>query len=154
MGTSRRDIGSSEAAAALAGAETSREWIANRVIAPGWYHPALGVCAGALIAIAETRDWPLFYISAGVYTVVTGALLWANQQRAGAWVAWYRGRSGVVFTAQIAALAVLAVCACWLDLGQGMRGTFVVAGVIAVPLLVVFGRWSDSVLCARLRSAR
>jgi hypothetical protein len=154
MGTTRTDVGPAEAAAAIAGVETSTDWVAGRVIAPRWYHPALGLAAGALIAVAETRNWPLFYVAVAAYSAATGALLWANQRRAGVWIQAYRGRSGLVFAAQIVALAVLVGLACWLELVRGVHGAFLVAGVIAVPLLVLFGLWSDVTLRARLGSAR
>ena len=38
--------------------------------------------AGALIAVAETRNWPLFYWAVAGYSAGCGALMWMNQQRA------------------------------------------------------------------------
>jgi hypothetical protein len=44
--------------------------------------------------------------------------------------------------------------ACWLDLDRGTRGAFLAAGVLAVPLTVVFGRWTDKLLRARLQAGQ
>ena len=44
--------------------------------------------------------------------------------------------------------------ACWLGLDRGTHGAFLAAGVLAVPLTVVSGRWTDKLLRTRLRAGR
>lgn len=154
MTSTGEEIGPVEAAAAIGRVESSREWLANRVIAPGWYHPALGVLAGALIAIGETRNWALFYWGVGGYSVACGALMWVNQRRAGVWIGSRRGKAGLLFAGEVAALILLVGLACWLDLGRGLRGTLLVAAAMAVLLEVGFGRWIDAAIRTQLRAAR
>ncbi len=148
------EIPPDEAISAMATIDNSRSWLANRIIAPLWYHLALGLLAGALIAVAETRNWPLFFWAVAAYTVACGALMWINQQRVGVAIRNFRGRTSLVFTAQVLTLSVLVALACWLDLIRGIRGAFLVAGVLAVAITVVFGRWTDQALRADLRVRR
>lgn len=142
-------LSSGEAAEAMAMIGSSRAWLADRVIAPCWYHPALGALNGGLIAVGEARNWVVFSWAVVAYSVGCGALMWVNQRRVGVWVSYFRGWVNIVFALQVLALAVLAGLACWLGLGRGVRGAFVVAGLVAVPVTVVFGRWTDKVLRAR-----
>jgi hypothetical protein len=124
------------------------------VIAPRWYHPALGLCAGALIAVAETRDWTLFFWAVAGYTVACGALQWVNQRRAGVWIRNFQGRRGLAFAMEALTLSGLVGVACWLEFGMGVRGAFLLAGILAVPLEVAFGRLTDGLIRAQLRVAR
>jgi hypothetical protein len=147
------DIGPAQAAAALGSAASSREWLASRVIAPRWYHPALGTCAGALIAIAETRDWTVFFWAVAGYTVACGTLQWVNQRRAGVWIRNFQGLRGLVFAMEALALGGLVGIACWLELGLDVHGAFLVAGVLAVPIVVGFGMATDGLIRTQLQAA-
>jgi hypothetical protein len=53
----------------------SRSWLADRAIAPCWYHPAFGLLAGGVIAGAEIRNWALFAWSVAAYTAGCGVLV-------------------------------------------------------------------------------
>ena len=143
-----------EAASAMAAIDDRRAWLADRLIAPGWYHPACGVLAGALIAVAETRNWPLFYWAVAGYSAGCGALMWMNQRRVGVAVKYFRRRVSIIFAAQILTLSALVAVACWLDLDRGRRGTFLVAGVLAIAITIVFGRWTDKALRADFQARR
>lgn len=59
-----------------------------------------------------------------------------------------------VFAGQVLTLSGLIAAACWLGLDRGIHGAFLAAGVLAVPLTVVFGRWTDKLLRARLRAGQ
>lgn len=147
------EIGPAQAAAAIGSAASSREWLARRVIAPRWYHPALGLGAGALISLAETRDWTLFFWAVAGYTVACAVLQWVNQRRAGVWIRDFQGRRGLVFAMEVLALGGLVGVACWLEFGMGVNGAFLVAGVSAVAVEVGFGALTDSLIRAQLRVA-
>jgi hypothetical protein len=54
------EVASGEAASAMSAVSASRSWLADRVIAPGWFHLAFGLLAGGAIAEAEIRNWALF----------------------------------------------------------------------------------------------
>jgi len=143
-----------EAVGSLSAIDGSRSWLADRVIAPGWYHVAFGLLAGGVLAEAEIRSWALFAWSVAAYTVGCGALMWWNQRRVGLTMQYFYACTRAVYTAHVLALGGLAAIACWLGLDRGVPGAFLAAGVLAVPLTVVFGRWTDRLLRARLRAAR
>lgn len=151
-GENATEIAPEEAAAALSAIGAGRSWLADRAIAPCWYHPALGLLAGAAIALAETRSWVVFGWSVAAYTVGCGAVMWLNQRRVGVALRYFDARTRVIFAANVLALAGLITIGCWLEFGRGLRGAFLVAGVLAVPLTVVFGRWTDKVLRSRLQA--
>lgn len=145
---------SGEAAQALSAIEGSRSWLAGRLIAPWWYHLAFGLLAGGAIAEGEARSWLLFGWSLAAYTVGCGALMWWNQRRVGVTMHYLDGCARVVFGAHVLIVAALVTVACWLGLGRGIHGVFLAAGLLAVAGHLLFGRWSDSVLRARVRAGR
>lgn len=141
-----------EAASSISAIDASRSWLADRIIAPDWYHPAFGVLAGGAIAEAEIRSWVLFGWSVAAYTVGCGALSWWNQRRVGVAMEYFDCRTRAVFAGHVLALAGLIAVACWLGLGRGAHGAFLAAGALAVPLTVASGRWTDRLLRARLQA--
>jgi hypothetical protein len=147
----RAEIAAGDAASAISAIDGSRSWLADRIIAPGWYHLAFGVLAGGAIAEADARSWVLFAWSVVAYTLACGALMWWNQRRAGVAMTYFDARTRAVFASHVLVLSALIATACWLDLDRGTHGAFLAAGVLAVPLTVVFGRWTDKLLRARLR---
>jgi hypothetical protein len=142
-----------EAAGSLSAIDGSRSWLADRVIAPAWYHPAFGLLAGGVIAEGEIRNWALFAWSVAAYTAGCGALMWWNQRRVGVTMRYFDARTRALFTAHVLTLTGLAVIACWLGLDRRVPDAFLAAGVLAVLLTVVFGRWTDRLLRARLQAA-
>lgn len=142
-----------EAASSLSAIDGSRCWLADRVIAPGWYHLAFGLLAGGVFAEAEIRSWALFAWSVAAYTAGCSALMWWNQRRVGVTVKYFDARTRAVFAAHVLTLGGLAVIACWLGLDLGVHGAFLAAGVLAVPLTVVSGYSADRLLRARLQAA-
>jgi hypothetical protein len=143
-----------EAASAIAAIDGTRSWLAGRIIAPAWYHPAFGLLAGGAIAEAEARNWALFAWSVAAYAVGCGALGWLNQRRVGVGMKYFDRRTRAIFAGHVLALSALIALACWLGLDRGVHGAFVAAGVLAVPVTVAFGRCTDQVLRTRLQAAR
>ncbi len=148
------EIAPDEAAAAISAIGGSRSWLADRIIAPGWYHLSLGLLACAAIAEAEMHSWALFAWSVAGYTVGCGALAWVNQRRVGVAMKYFDACTRAVFAGHVLTLSTLIAVACWLDLDRGTPGAFLAAGVLAVPLEVAFGRWTDQLLRARLQAGR
>ena len=142
-----------QAATALAAIDASRSWLSDRVIAPCWFHPAFGLLAGAVIAEAEIRSVLLFAWSVAVYAIACGALMWWNQQRVGVAIRYFDWRTRGVYAAHVLALTGLVAAACWLGLGREIPGAFLAAGILAVPLTVAFGRWTDRLLQLRLQAS-
>lgn len=153
-GAAAAEIAPDEAATAISAIDGSRSWLADRIIAPGWYHLALGLLAGGAIAEAEMRSWVLFAWSVAGYTVGCGALMWLNQRRVGAVMKYFDAGTRAIFAGHVLTLSALIAVACWLDLDRGMRGAFLAAGVLAVTLTVLSGRWTDKLLRARLQAGQ
>lgn len=141
-----------EAERALGRVGASRSWLARRIIAPCWYHPAFGLLAGGAIAEAEVRSRVLVAWSIVAYTVGCGVLMWLNERRVGVAMRYWDIRTAAVFAGHVLTLGLLVAAACWLGLDRGIHGAFLVAGLLAVPLTVAWGRWTDAVLGARLRA--
>jgi hypothetical protein len=138
----------------MAAIEDSRAWLAQRVIAPAWDHPALGVLTGAAIAAAEARSWALVAWSIVAYTIGCGVVMWVNQRRVGVAMRYLDACTRAVFAVNVLALSALIALACWLELSHGVRGAFAVAGLLAFLVTVLCGRWTDRVLRARVRAGR
>lgn len=148
------EVAPGEAASAISVIDASRSWLADRIIAPGWFHPAFGVLAGGAIAEAEIRSWMLFGWSVAGYTVGCGALMWWNQRRVGVAMEYFDCRTRAVFAGHVLTLSTLIAVACCLGLGLGIHGAFLAAGALAVPLTIASGRWTDKLLRARLQAGR
>lgn len=151
-GRGAAEVTPEEAARALSAAGAGRSWLADRLIAPRWYHLALGLLAGGAIAGSETHSWAVFGWSIAAYTVGSGVVMWLNQHRVGVAMRYFDPCTRAIFAANALALAALITTACWLEFDRGLRGAFLVAGVLAVPLTVAFGRWTDKILRSRLRA--
>jgi len=67
---------------------------------------------------------------------------------------YFDARTRAVFAAHVLALSGLIAFACWLGLDRGAHGAFLAAGVLAVPLTVVAGRWTDRLLRVRLQAGQ
>jgi hypothetical protein len=124
------------------------------MIAPAWYHLAFGLLAGGVIAEAEIRSWMLFAWSVAAYTAGSGALMSWNQRRVGVAMKYFDSCTRAVFAGHVLTLAGLIAIACWLGIDRGTPGVFLAAGVLAVPLTVVFGRWTDKLLRTRLLASQ
>lgn len=148
------EIAPGKAVSALAAIDDSRSWLADRMIAPGWYHLAFGLLAGGVIAEAEIRSWMLFAWSVVAYTAGCSALMWWNQRRVGVAMKYFDACTRAVFACHVLTLAGLTAIACWLGFDRGTPFVFMAAGVLAVPLTVVFGRWTDNLLRARLQPSQ
>jgi hypothetical protein len=147
------DVGPHEAAAALESIGERRGELADRLLTPAWYHPVLGLLAGGLIASAEAHRWWVFLSAFVVYAVGCGVLVSSYRKLTGIWVGGLRrGPAGRVSMWLMGALYAVAGLAALLDLALGVRGAFVVGGVVAVGLVVVLGRRFDEALRSELRA--
>lgn len=141
-----------EAMAALGSIDTQRAWLSDRVIAPWWYHPALGVLAGGLVATGEARNGMIFAWGVVAYTLGAAAVTWVNQRRVGLRMRYFDVRTSAVFAVEVLGVAVVVGLACWLGLAQHLDWAFPIAGLVSFLIVVGCGRWTDRVLRARLRT--
>jgi len=136
----------------LATAAGGRVWLAQRLVAPWWYHPCLGLLAGVLIAVGEARSGTLFAWAVVGYSIGCGVVMSANQHRVGVSIRYFDRAMTSVFIAQVLCMALVAVAACWLEFTRGLHGVFVVAGPCEFVITVAFGHWSDRVLGQRIEA--
>lgn len=138
--------------AALDSIDAGRDWLSDRVIAPWWYHVALGVLAGGLVATGEAHSGTVFAWGVVAYTLGAASVMWANQRRVGLKMRYFGACTGAVFAVEVVSLAVVAGLACWLGLTDQHNGAFAIAAVITFGIVVACGKWTDKVLRARLRT--
>jgi hypothetical protein len=143
-----------EAVRALATVGLTRAQMADRVVTPVWYHPALGLLAGGLIASAELGSLALFLSALLVYAVGCGVLVSSYRRLTGVWVSGLRrGPAGRVSVLLIGTLYALAGLSAVFGLALGVPGAFVVGGAAAFVAVVVLGRRFDEALRHELRAA-
>lgn len=149
-----------EAAAALDLVDASRTQIADRLITPWWYHPALGSVFGAFFMIHAVDSRGLRYVLILAWAVVGVAVVDAYRRRTGLsragtglWVNGFpTGRARREATALVTVLVALGLAAVVLDGAAGWVAAPVVAGVLAVPCVIVLGRRLDRALREDLRT--
>lgn len=131
-----------EAARQLAALEQYNADLARRVVAPWWYHPALGLVTGSMIAmLAAPLVWRLVHLA-----FVFGAswlLIQGYKRRTGVWVhGWRAGRTRWV-SAGLAALVLtvgLVSVGLWLATGETLIH-LVSAGVVALAVTAAGPLW-------------
>lgn len=114
---------------------------------PAWYHPALGVLAGGLVASGEWHRLDAFVAALLVYLVGSGVLVSSYGRLTGASSsALRRGRPRRVSLQLVGGVYVVLGLAAVLGLTLALPGAFVVGGVAALVLVVVLGaRFDDAV---------
>jgi len=125
-------IGPADAARMLAEVEAANIDLARRARAPVWYHPALGLLMGAVVAV-QGQAVPLMLAVYAVFVVGLLLLVKAYKRRTGLWVSGYRaGRTRwvAVGLAVAAALAVLGSALLVRERGL-VAAPFVLGAVIA-----------------------
>jgi hypothetical protein len=141
-----------DARAALDAIAEGRRRMADRVVTPWWYHPALGILVGALMAVPSTQErWAIVAVDvAGA--IGLAVLTQAYRNRTGVWPASkLRGPAGRLRIVYVAVILVVYFTCAALEFVAGWRGATVVAGAVVAVLTVVYGRRYDEKLRAELR---
>ena len=148
------DSGRVDAATALDLVAASRAGLADRIVTPWWYHPALGLLVGGLVAVQAVPSLLARNVFLVGYAVGLGLLVSAYRKQTGLWVNALRSRSARRWVlAFVVAAGSLIVGSLGLHAGLGWSAAPVLAGALMVPLTVVLGRRVDAALRAALRGS-
>ena len=141
------------AAAQLAGLQAARAKMAERVVPPWWYDPALGVVVFLILSAVSLRDAGWWYFAtlaaglAGLWALVT-----AYRRITGVWVSGLRpGRTAPVIRVWFGIYAVVVAAALVADFVFDVRAAMVVAGALLGVTITFLGRWWMRLYVAELR---
>jgi hypothetical protein len=134
--------------AALAAIARQRQDAAERLVTPWWYHPALGVLIGGLIAVQGTHSTVLKSVVPIAAMAGVGVLVAAYKRRTGLWVSGHRRGAPGRWTAALVVgyLAAFAVAA-----GFGSLAASIPAAVFVALFTIVVGRGFDEALRREIR---
>ena len=144
------DLDRDAAVAQLAALRADRAALADRVVPPWWYDPALGLLLfGFLASYAFDSPWVTFPALVG-FLAALGALVTAYKRHTGIWVnvTW-----PVMAVWSAVVLAVL-VPAFVLAEGYGHHWVMVPAGAVLGLAVILFGRYWARAYAAELRGER
>jgi hypothetical protein len=147
-------IDATAAAAELAALQADRERMAERVVPPWWYDPALGVVVFLLLSALSLRDQGWWYF-ATLAVAVGGlwALVTAYKRITGVWVSGLRpGRTARVVRVWFAVYAVVLAAGLIADFVFDVRVAMVVAGAVLGVTITFLGRWWTRLYVAELRA--
>jgi len=123
----------------LAEVEAARSDLADRARAPLWYHPALGLLAGGYVAVQAAPMGARFAYMA-LSAVGLLLLVRAYRRKTGMWVSGFRaGRTRWVALALLAVLWGVMGLTMWLEWQVGVRGAFLVGGLVVAVATTIQG---------------
>ena len=130
---------SADAARMLAELDTARSELARRAVAPVWYHPALGLQIGGLVAV-QGQPFVILY----PYYVLFGLGLWglvtAYKRRTGMWINGYRpGRTRWVAMGLAVLVAAVMLGSVILMRTFGWTAAPLIGGAIAAVITTAAG---------------
>ena len=123
----------------LAEVEAARAELARRAVAPLWYHPALGLLTGGLVAVQGTQ---LSFVGAyyAAFSIGLVMLVAAYRKRTGLWINGYRpGRTRVVAIGLAVTVALIMVGVLWLQRTAGIAWAPLLGGGIAAVIVTIGG---------------
>ncbi len=132
-------IGPADAARMLAELEAANADLARRARAPVWYHPALGLLVGAVVAV-QGQAVPLALGAYAVFAVGLLLLVKEYKRRTGLWVSGYRaGRTRwiAVGLAVMTSLAILG--AALLAREHGLTAAPFILGAVVAAIVTAGG---------------
>ena len=142
-----------EAAAALGLVSSSRSQLADRLVTPGWYHPAFALLGATAVLGYGTGSRVLGALGVVVFTAGAGVLIGAYRRLTGVWVSGHRAgpaKRYAVAGGLVLGIGMLASLGARAQTG-GLLPSALLAVAVAV-LLVLLGRRYDVVLRADLRA--
>jgi hypothetical protein len=135
----------------LAEVEAANADLAERAKAPLWYHPALGLLVGALIAV-QGQPTPILLAFYAAYIAGLALLVRAYKRHTGLWVSGYRaGRTRWVALGLATLTMIGGVIAVWLLRERGLTAAPLIFGAIVAVIVTVGGFVWEAAFRADLR---
>ncbi|MBI1686172.1 hypothetical protein [Caulobacter hibisci] len=126
-----------EAARMLAEVQAANADLARRAKAPTWYHPALGLLMGGLVAV---QGQPIVLMLGYYLVFLVGLMLLVGvyKRHTGLWINGYRaGRTRWVAVGLAVAAGLSLLLSAWLVRDQGLvAAPFVIGAVVAVVVTI------------------
>jgi hypothetical protein len=135
----------------LAEVDAAQADMAQRAKAPLWYHPALGLLIGGLIAV-QGQATPVMLAVYAAYVAGLVLLMRAYKRRTGLWINGYRAGRTRWVAIGLAALGMLgALISVWLLRERGLTLAPLVFGTIVAVIVTVGGFVWEAAYRADLR---
>ena len=135
----------------LAEVDAAQADMAQRAKAPTWYHPALGLLIGGLIAV-QGQPTPVMLGFYAAYIAGLALLMRAYKRHTGLWINGYRAGRTRWVAIGLAALGMLgALISVWLLRERGLTQAPLVFGAIVAIIVTVGGFVWEAAYRADLR---
>ncbi len=135
----------------LAEVEAANTDLAERAKAPIWYHPALGLLAGGMVAV-QTQPILAKFIYYAVFLVGLVLLVRAYKRHTGMWVSGYRaGRTRWVAIGLAILTTLCAAISVWLALERDVVAAPWVFGALVAVIVTIGGFVWEAAFRADLR---
>lgn len=135
----------------LAEVEAANTDLAERAKAPVWYHGALGLLIGGIVAV-QAAPIPARFAYYGLYAVGLVLLVRAYKRHTGMWISGYRAGRTRWVAVGLATLAILcAAIAVWLERERHLTAAPLVFGAIVAVIVTIGGFVWEAAFRADLR---
>jgi O-antigen/teichoic acid export membrane protein len=128
-----------DASRMLAEVQAANAELAKRAVAPIWYHPALGLMVGGLIAVQGSE---LTFLGAyyAVFSIGLVMLMAAYKKHTGLWINGYRpGRTRVVAIGLAVAVTLIMWGSLWLHRSAGVTWAMLLGGGVSAVITTAGG---------------
>ena len=128
-----------DASRMLAEVQAANAELAKRAVAPIWYHPALGLMVGGLIAVQGSE---LTFLGAyyAVFSIGLVMLMAAYKKHTGLWINGYRpGRTRVVAIGLAVTVTLIMWGSLWLYRSAGVTWAMLLGGGVSAVITTAGG---------------
>ncbi|WP_033338749.1 hypothetical protein [Catenuloplanes japonicus] len=144
-----------DAAAQLAAINDTRSAVADRLITPWWYHPALGTALAVYVVGLSLGNTAVRLATVAVFVAFCVVLTRTYRRMTGVWVsgADAKGVAGRWATAMGAMVGVIAIAGWLIGAYTDLDWPVWCLAVVVLAGTIVLGRRFDAALRAQLRAA-